>query len=343
MCGISETMFLEVYRRLGIDKRLTVKGESFYNDKLEGVVNILDEQGVLTVDNGAKLMFIEGIDAPLIVRKGDGGFGYDATDLAALRYRVADCKGTWLIYVVDAGQALHFKLLFEGAKKAGWTDNVRIDHTEFGVVTGEDGKKFKTRSGDTVRLVDLLDEARDRAREQLLARKSEGKCLLSDGEIESAAERLGYGGVKYFDLKQHRINNYQFSYDRMLSPDGDTCVYLQYSHARIAQIAKKVGIDDVHALALKGGKITLAHRSEVGLAMHIIKFKEAIHSACVDLLPHVICNYVYGLTIKFSDFYRDCRVAGSPEETSRLLLCEVTALTMRKCFALLGIDPIYKL
>jgi arginyl-tRNA synthetase len=208
------------------------------------------------------LCFVDGYEAPLIVRKGDGGFGYDATDLAAIRHRVFDCKADWVIYVVDNGQELHFKLLFEAAKKAGWTKAVRMDHTGFGVVTGEDGKKFKTRSGDTVRLVDLLDEARDRSKEALKLRQAEGKCVLSDAEIDTTSERLGYGGVKYFDLKNHRINNYQFSYDRMLSPDGDTAVYLQYCHARIAQIAKKCNVDNVHDLVVKGAVISLGHKSK---------------------------------------------------------------------------------
>lgn len=240
----SQRMFNDVYKKLNVHPDLKMVGESFYNPFLPDVVKYLDNKKLLKDSDGAKLFFIDGFETPLIVQKSDGGFGYDTTDLAAIRYRVNERKADWIIYVVDSGQSLHFDLIFNAARKSGLVkEDTRLDHVGFGVVQGEDKKRFKTRSGDTVRLVDLLDEARDRARKILDERVKAGNSpITKEEDIEYAAEQLGYGGVKYFDLRQNRLSDYVFNYDRMLSPDGETAVYMEYTYARIRSIIRKVNI-----------------------------------------------------------------------------------------------------
>jgi arginyl-tRNA synthetase len=193
----------------------------------------VEEQGMLIIK-------LDHFDIPLIVRKSDGGYGYDSTDMAALSYRLRDLQREWLIYVTDAGQASHFHMCFDAVKAAGWVDKQRLDHIGFGVVCGEDNKRFKTRAGVTVKLIDLLNEAKERMLKQLTARAEEGKTPLQGDELAQAAEIIGFGAVKYFDLKQHPSTNYIFSYDRMLDTKGDTAVYLLFAYARVASILRKV-------------------------------------------------------------------------------------------------------
>lgn len=341
---VSEEMFSKVYKKLNVDNRLKMVGESFYNPMLPSVVSDLDNLKMLTESDGAKICFVEGIETPLIVQKSDGGFGYDTTDLAAIRYRVKERKADWLIYVVDSGQSLHFDLLFKAARKSKFVnENTRLDHVGFGVVQGEDKKRFKTRSGDTVRLVDLLDEARDRARKILDKRISEKTSpLTEEKEIEFAAEQLGYGGVKYFDLRQHRLSDYVFNYDRMLNPDGDTAVYMNYTYARILSIIRKSEYSK-NIEELKKKSIRISHISEYELCIQLLCFQEIIEQIEKDLLPHKLCNYLYNLSIKLNNFYRDCRVIGSEEESDRILLCIATSEIMKKCLDLLGLTALERI
>lgn len=341
---VSQQMFTQVYEKLNVHPGLKMVGESFYNPMLPSVVTDLEKQGMLTNSDGAKICFIEGIETPLIVQKSDGGFGYDTTDLAAIRYRINERKADWVIYVVDSGQGLHFDLVFKAARKSHFVkDNTRLDHVGFGVVQGEDKKRFKTRSGDTVRLVDLLDEARDRARNILDKRIADKTSPLTDEkEIQYAAEQLGYGGVKYFDLRQHRLSDYVFNYDRMLNPEGDTAVYMNYTYARIRSIIRKSEFSkDLEELKKK--QIHITHQSEYELCIQLLCFQEIIEQIEKDLLPHKLCNYLYNLSIKLNNFYRDCRVIGSAEEADRILLCSATAEIMKKCLDLLGIIPLERI
>lgn len=295
---------------------------------------------MIIVSDGAKVLFPQGFETPLIIQKKDGGYGYDSTDMTALKYRIEEMKADWIIYVVDSGQALHFQQVFQAAKEAGWvTDKIRLDHVGFGVVQGEDKKKFKTRAGKSVRLVDLLNEARDRATQIMKQRVADGVSSLTDEkEMEYSAAQLGYGGVKYFDLRQNRLSDYVFNFDRMLSPDGDTNVYLQYSHARCMSILKKSPstVDEL----MKTTTISLNHPSEWDLACFILRFNDSLEQVPNDLLPNRICKYVYDLSIKLNAFYRDCRVMGSPEQNSRILLVAAAEKTMRTAFSLLGITPL---
>ncbi|KDP30635.1 hypothetical protein JCGZ_16200 [Jatropha curcas] len=342
ICDISRREFDMVYQRLRV--QLEEKGESFYNPYIPGVLEALTQQRLVEESEGASVIFIEGYDVPLIVVKSDGGYNYASTDLAALWYRLNEEKAEWIIYVTDAGQNQHFEMVFKAAKLAGWlpsADNLypKVTHVGFGVLKGEDGKRFRTRSTEVVRLVDLLDEAKKRSKTALVER-GKGEEWTED-ELEQTAEAIGYGAVKYADLKNNRMTDYIFNFDQMLNDKGNTAVYLLYAHARICSIIRKSG-RDIEELK-NTAKLVLDHPDERFLALHLLRFSETVEEACINLLPSAICEYLYSLSEYFTKFYSNCQVVGSTEETSRLLLCEATALVMRKCFFLLGIVPVYKI
>ncbi|CAI9774187.1 unnamed protein product [Fraxinus pennsylvanica] len=342
ICEISRKGYERVYERLGVE--LEEKGESFYNPYIPGALELLSKQGLIEESEGARVIFIEGKNIPLIVVKRDGGYNYASTDLAALWYRLNEEKVEWIIYVTDVGQREHFEMFFTAAKRAGWLpaeDNKypKASHVGFGLVLGEDGKRFRTRSTETVKLVDLLDEAKNRCKTALIQR---GKGQeWTEEELERTAEAVGYGAVKYADLKNNRTTNYTFNFDQMLNDKGNTAVYLLYAHARICSIIRKSG-KDIEELK-KVGTLELAHPDERVLGLHLLQFAETVEEACTNLLPNVLCEYLYNLSEDFTRFYTNCQVVGSAEETSRLLLCEATAVVMRKCFHLLGITPVYKI
>ncbi|KAL7168016.1 hypothetical protein ACSBR2_038449 [Camellia fascicularis] len=342
ICEISRRGYQRVYQRLGI--KIEEKGESFYNPYIPGVLEELDKKGLIEESEGARVIFIEGKNIPLIVVKKDGGFNYASTDLAALWYRLNEEKAEWIIYVTDVGQREHFEMFFTAAKRAGWLpagENMypKTNHVGFGLVLGEDGKRFRTRSTEVVRLVDLLDEAKSRCKAVLVER---GKAdEWTEEELDQTAEAVGYGAVKYADLKNNRLTNYTFNFDQMLNDKGNTAVYLLYAHARICSIIRKSG-KNIEELK-KTGTIVLAHPDERALGLHLLQFAEIVEEACTNLLPNVLCEYLYNLSEFFTKFYSNCQVVGSAEETSRLLLCEATAVVMRKCFYLLGIVPVYKI
>jgi arginyl-tRNA synthetase len=337
ICNVSRRGFEEVYERLDI--HLEERGESFYNPMLQPLIRDLEERGLITVSNGAKCIFMdefvnrEGDPLPLIVQKADGGFLYATTDLAAVRHRVDEERADWLIYVTDAGQATHFEMVFRAAEKAGYLDRsrVQVDHVPFGLVLGADGKKFRTRSGDVERLVDLLDATVEHAR-SILEERNAG--LTKEG-IGRTAEILGIDAIKYADLSSHRLSDYHFSYERMLSLDGNTAAFLLYSYVRISGIKRKVG-----ASAGRQAKIELVHQSEISLGLHLARFGEAITAVVRDLAPNRMADYLYGLAERFNIFFRDCRVEGSEAQEQRLLLCEAVERTMECGLSLLGLKPV---
>ncbi|OVA08525.1 Arginine-tRNA ligase [Macleaya cordata] len=342
ICEISRREFNQVYQRLGV--HLEEKGESFYNPYIPGVLEALSNQGLIEESEGARVIFIEGKNIPLIVVKSDGGFNYASTDLTALWYRLNEEKAEWIVYVTDVGQSMHFEMVFSAAKRAGWLpadDKLypRTSHVGFGLVLGDDGKRFRTRASDVVRLVDLLDEAKSRCKAALVERGKAAEWTAE--ELEQTAEAIGYGAVKYADLKNNRLTNYTFSFDQMLNDKGNTAVYLLYAHARICSIIRKSG-KEIEELK-KTGTIVLGHADERALGLHLLQFADIVEEACTNLLPNVLCEYLYNLSEYFTRFYSNCQVVGSAEETSRLLLCEATAVVMRKCFYLLGIEPVYKI
>eukprot|EP00922_Rhytidocystis_sp_ex-Travisia-forbesii_P039818 GHVS01059248.1.p1 GENE.GHVS01059248.1~~GHVS01059248.1.p1 ORF type:complete len:636 (+),score=117.61 GHVS01059248.1:47-1954(+) len=361
ICEVSRLEFKKVYDRL--DVRVFEKGESFYNNMLPNVVEELENKGLVSVSDGAKCVFTEGHKVPLMVVKSDGGYGYDSTDLAAIRYRLLDMKSDWLVYVVDAGQEEHFTRLFAAAAKAGWhlPPTTRVDHTGFGVVQGEDGKKFKTRSGDVVKLVDLLDEAATRALAELRKRREQQQIAtatedekddehamlcgsgggdISDEEMKKSAEAIGYSAVKYFDLKQNRTTNYKFSYDKMLDPKGNTAVYMLYAYARICAVFRKCGVEPT---SLTPGDLLIEEEAERSLCVLLLRLPEVIDAILTDLHVHRLAEYMYDLSDCFTTFYQNCRVIGSPQQNSRLLICYVTKRILEVCFFLLGIRPLERI
>ncbi|KAL4651851.1 hypothetical protein ACB092_01G190600 [Castanea dentata] len=342
ICEISRNEFNRVYQRLGV--QLEEKGESFYNPYIPAVLEELTSKNLVEDSQGARVIFLEGFNIPLIVVKSDGGYNYASTDLAAIWYRLNEEKAEWMIYVTDVGQQQHFDMVFKAAKRAGWLstdDNAypKASHVGFGLVLGDDKKRFRTRSSEVVRLADLLDEAKSRCKTTLIERGKGDEW--TEEELEQTAEAIGYGAVKYADLKSNRLTNYTFSFDQMLNDKGNTAVYLQYAHARICSIIRKSGKDIEELKSM--GAIVLDHADERALGLHLLQFSEVVEEACTNLLPNVLCEYLYNLSEFFTTFYSNCQVVGSAEETSRLLLCEATATVMRKCFYLLGIVPVYKI
>ena len=335
----SKRYFLSVYERLGV--RLTsgdFAGESVYNDQLEPVADELHRLGLLRESDGALCVFPTGFvnrdgdPLPLIVKKGDGGYGYDTTDLAAIRHRIRDLKATRLLYVVGLPQRQHFQLVFQAAREAGWAgENVREEHIGFGSVLGSDGKMFRTRAGTTIKLTGLLDEAVTRAAEQV-ALKNPG---LDPGTAEAVAHAVGIGAVKYADLSTDRTKDYTFDYDRMLSFDGNTAPYLQYAHARIQSIFRKAGVKPQDAT----GPIVVEEPAERALAMTLLEFEGLLRELEQSLDFHRLCGYLYGLATAFSSFYEHCPVLRAETDTraGRLALCVLTARVLAQGLELLGI------
>lgn len=342
ICQISRDAFSTIYQLL--DVKIVERGESFYSPFLHWIVSDLEKKGLITVSHGAKCIFLDGMigrdgePLPMIIQKSDGGFNYDTTDMAALWHRVHEEKADRIIILTDAGQALHFQMLFQVAQKAGYYDpsRVRMDHVVFGVVLGSDGTKFKTRSGETEKLIDLLQEAVNKARNIIEERLPDA----SDAEKDHAAHVLGVGAVKYADLSGNRIKDYVFSYDRMLRFDGNTAAFLLYAFVRIQGIKRKKGF--VYSPSAEQ-KVFLEHPSEVSLGLHICRFAEILVAVTHDLLPNRLADYLYTLANKFNAFYRDCRVEGAAEEESRLTLCEATARVLQKGLELLGLQTLNRM
>lgn len=340
ICDISRKAYQEIYDILDI--KLVERGESFYNPMLADAVADLDAKGLIQISDGAKCVFVEGFQnregqpLPLMVQKSDGGYNYATTDIAAVRHRIEVEKAERIICVVDAGQSSHFQMVFKTAEMAGYLDpkKVRVQHVPFGLVLGADGKKFRTRSGETERLADLLQEAVDEAKKILLQRSPD----MDEGEREELAHALGIGAVKYADLSSHRISDYVFSYERMLRFEGNTAAFLMYAYVRVAGIKRKVqaDMDSVR----KAGRIHLEHPSEIALGLQLIQFGEALEQVASELLPNRLTDYLYGLAEKFNAFFRDCRVEGTPQQNSRLLLCEAVAQTLKQGLSILGVKVV---
>jgi len=343
------------------------------------VIEELESCALLEQQDGALMMFCgERHNIPLIVRKSDGGFGYDSTDLAAVRHRICDLACDRVIYITDAGQGDHFQLIFDGARLAKWVNfqptnassieftndleeddkgvialnkdlvarskPVELAHIGFGVVTGEDGKRLKTRSGETVRLVDLLDEAVVRLEKSLRERVEEGKSNIPEEDIHGAAEKLGYGAVKYFDLRQNPSSDYQFSYDRMIDTRGDTAVYLQFAYARLCSILRKAATTKgvIIEELIQQVEMDVQEAPELNLILEILQFPEVIKNVHENLAPNSICGFTYNLASKATDFLEKCYVMDEDKMImqSRLLLVNTTKLVMERCFDSLGLSPV---
>ncbi|MEU5053395.1 arginine--tRNA ligase [Streptomyces sp. NPDC021096] len=335
----SKIYFHSVFDKLDVEIRdEDIVGESGYNDMLAETCRLLEESGVAVRSNGALCVFFDdvkgpdGKPSPLIVQKSDGGFGYAATDLSAIRDRVGNLKADTLLYVVDARQSLHFKMVFETARRAGWlTEGVKAVQLGFGTVLGKDGKPFKTREGETVRLVDLLDEAIDRATAVVREKAQD----LTEEQIAERGAQVGIGAVKYADLSTSVSRDYKFDLDQMVSLNGDTSVYLQYAFARIQSILRKAG----EARPVAHPELALAP-AERALGMHLDQFGENLAEVTASYEPHKLAGYLYQLASLYTSFYAECPVlkAETPQQVeNRLFLCDLTARTLRLGMSLLGI------
>ncbi len=348
----SRKHYQPMYDMLGVHlQQEHERGESFYADMLPGVVHELREKGLARESDGALCVFPpgfktkEGEPLPFIVQKSDGAYLYATTDLAALRYRVNELKADKIIYVTDARQIQHFQMLFKVAEMAKWDrrdgQKVELVHVTFGSVLGENGKPLKTRSGENVKLKDLLDEAVERAR----AVVEEKNPDLPPEQKARIAEAVGTGAVKYADYSNNRTSDYVFSFDRMLALDGNTAPYMQYAYARVRSIERKaetrsVNVED-ELRSIQG--LDLGAPTELDLGKHLVRYAEAIEAADGDYRPNYLTSYLYDLAQKFSAFYAECPVLDAPpaKRPTRLLLCDLTAKTIRHGLSqLLGIQVV---
>uniref|UniRef100_A0A8D3AS10 Arginine--tRNA ligase, cytoplasmic n=1 Tax=Scophthalmus maximus TaxID=52904 RepID=A0A8D3AS10_SCOMX len=350
ICDVSRREFQKVYDCLDI--HIIERGESFYQELMTEVVKEFESRGMMQLDEGRKIVFAPGQSIPLTIVKSDGGFTYDTSDLAALRQRIFHEKADVIIYVTDSGQATHFQVVFAAAQLIGWYDPqvTRVEHAGFGVVLGEDKKKFKTRSGDTVRLMDLLDEGLKRSMDKL--KDKERDKVLTPEELIRAQRSVAFGCIKYADLSHNRINDYVFSFDKMLDDRGNTAAYLLYALTRIRSIARLANIDEATLRkAAETTELVLDHEKEWKLGKCILRFPEILQKILDDLLLHTLCDFLYELATTFTEFYDSCYCVEKDRQTGevvkvnmwRMLLCEATAAIMEKGFEILGINPVHRM
>lgn len=332
----------EVYEKLNVTlKPEDIMAESAYNDALQGVITLLKEKGIAVEDQGAQVVFLnelankDGEPSVFIVQKSGGGFLYATTDLAACDYRSNKLGADRILIFVDARQSLHFNQVELTARKAGLLrDETTYEFCPFGTMMGEDGKPFKTRTGGTVKLAELLEEAISRASDKLAERESD----LSAEERAEIARKVGIGAVKYADLSKNRTSDYIFNWDTMLSFEGATAPYLQYAYTRVSSIFRKAGID----AASFSAPVVIAEAQEKALAIKLVQFEEVLDQMVADATPHVLCSYLYELASLYMSFYEACPVLKEGVETatkeSRLVLCNLVAKTLAKGLDLLGIE-----
>jgi arginyl-tRNA synthetase len=327
-----------VYRRLGVTFDYAL-GESFYQPMLEVVVEDLAKRGLARESQGAMCVFIQGNEAPFIIRKADGAFNYATTDLATIKYRAEKFDADAILYVVDARQSEHFRLLFETARRWGYS-TIDFEHVSFGTVLGEDRRPFKTRSGDTVGLESLLDEAVARAREIVDANDDAKESPeLDEAARADVAEAVGIGGIKYADLRHNRESDYVFSWEKMLAKTGDTATYIQYSYARISGIFRKGNVQPA-VLRERGARVRFTHPAERALGLQLLRFAETLEAAAAECRPNILTQYLFETANSFSTFYENCPVLPERDEetrSSRLLLCLLTARVLAQGLELLGI------
>ncbi len=331
-----------IYDRLGVQLSASdVKGESAYNDALPGIVARLQQQGLLTVSDGAKVVFLDefqGKDGPLpiIVEKTDGGYLYATTDLAAISYRCGALHADRVLYFVDVRQSLHFKQVFALARTAGFVDeSCSLEHHPFGTMLGKDGRPFRTREGGVVKLAALLDEAEQRA----FALVTEKNPSLPEPERREIAKAVGIGAVKFADLSKHRTSDYVFDWDAMLSFDGNTAPYLQYAVTRIVSLFRRGGI----AREAIDAPVVITEEAERALALALARYDETLTDVARDATPHLLCAYLMELAGSYMRFYEQCPVLNAPDKTtrdSRLVLCRRVADTLEHGLSLLGIATV---
>ncbi|WP_122734712.1 arginine--tRNA ligase [Pseudomonas viridiflava] len=343
---ISPSHCQKTYERLNVNLTpADVMGESAYNDDLANVVSDLKAAGLLVESNGALCVFLEEFrtaeDTPLpvIVQKAGGGYLYATTDLAAIRYRSKVLKADRALYFVDQRQALHFQQVFEVARRAGFVhEGMQLEHMGFGTMNGADGRPFKTRDGGTVKLIDLLDEAEERAYTLVKEKNPE----VAEAELRSIAKAVGISAVKYADLSKHRTSDYSFNFDQMLSFEGNTAPYLLYAYTRVSGVFRKLGTP----FDASKGKIVLEAPQEQELAARLAQFTETLNNVAEKGTPHVLCAYLYDLAGLFSSFYENCPILGAEnpdQQQSRLRLAALTGRTLKQGLDLLGLETLERM
>lgn len=348
ICEISRKGYQEIYDILGIHDLLE-RGESYYNPMLPEIIAKFEAKGLITISEGAKCVYLdgftnkEGAPLPLIVQKQDSGYNYATTDLAAIYQRVFEEGAKRIIYVVDSGQSLHFQMVFAAARRAKFYDPdcVEIEHIPFGLVLREDGKKFKTRSGDTEKLIDLIYNAINKSRELLRSREP----AINETELETTCKILGINAIKYSDLATNRTSDYKFSFDKMLQFEGNTAAFLTYAYVRIKSIMRKIdSISNTNLDTLiKTTNFELIEPDEMSLGLHLLRFPDVIHVFAKDLFPNRLAEYLYNLAEKFHSFFHNCRVEGNDKQNNRLLLCAATNRVLEKGCNILGLTLLDKM
>jgi arginyl-tRNA synthetase len=338
MLALSQRQFDEIYSRLDVKFDVSL-GESRYNDRLAPLVDDLLEKKIARESEGAIAIFFDDNPQlkahPALIRKSDGGFNYTTTDLATLAFRLRKWKPDEIIYVTDGRQQLHFQQLFAAFRKWHGESYIKLAHVWFGSILGEDGKPFKTRSGETVKLAGLLDEAEERAFKIV----SEKNPDLPEAQRREIARVVGLGAVKYADLLPNRQSDYIFSWDKMLALNGNTAPYLQYAYARIKSIFRKL---ETSSIEHRTSNIELKAPEEIALARHLLNFGLTLEALAEEYRPNFLCNYLFDLAAKFTSFYENCPVlkADAATRASRLALCDLTARVLKQGLDSLGIETV---
>lgn len=350
VCDASRGSFERIFRRLGVNP--VERGESFYATMLPTVVSELERHNLVRVDDGALVADV--CNAPLIVRKGDGTFLYSTTDLAAVQHRATQLGRQWVIYVVDASQKLHFEQVFELSRAAGFYNPAltRLEHVAFGMMMGDDGRKFSSRRGTGAPLEHLLDQARDSAKAaRVNVRISGASDALQDSHIDDNEidERLGVASVKFFDLLHERTKNYRLDLKRMLDMRASSAVYVMYAYARASAVLRRADMDkDAAFIGATQAYDELRQRKNLTeeervLLVRLVQFDDVVLDVEHTLTPHLLCEYAFALAETFNSFYSACRVMDAAEKRSRLLLCWATARTLRNVLRVIGIEPLERL
>ncbi|QTF49594.1 arginyl-tRNA synthetase [Acanthamoeba polyphaga mimivirus] len=340
---ISMNSFHEIYSLLGINNLIT-KGESFYQDQMTELVNSLTSDNKITVENDMKLMFVEGISKPFILQKSDGGFTYDTSDLTALKYRLFIEKADHIIYVVDSSQQEHFSQMFQIAEKLDWIKNQQLQHIGFGLVLGSDGSKLKTRSGETIKLQDVIDNVVSHASNITRELIKQKNLDWNDDDILTISKKIAINCIKYSDLNNPRLNNYKFDINKMLNSKGNTAVYLMYGLARCKSILRKVPNNTI-----LNGDIIIENENSRNLLLHVLKYVEMIDQTVETMCPHYLCIYLYDLIGSLTKFYTTNRCLEYDNDNligynaNNLRIVNMVKIIISKIFELIGLEEIEQL
>ncbi|KII61094.1 Arginine--tRNA ligase, cytoplasmic [Thelohanellus kitauei] len=345
ICQISRDNFQKLYDRLGV--KVTEKGESFYQTRMSKVIEDLVRRGIVEEEGVCKIIRVAGIKVPLILVKSDGGYTYDTSDIATLKYRISEENADWIIYVVDIGQREHFDILFKLGRMVKWynPEVTRVEHVAFGIVLDENKKRLRTRSGESVKLVDLLDEGVARSKAKLIDRGM--KDQFSEDEFDHIAESLAYSCIKYADLSRNLTTDYEFSFDRMLEDRGNTAIYLLYTYARVRSIIRKTCVTEEDIVEyVKTEGLRVEHDCELKLMRKFVHFPEIVFRIVFETFPNILCDYLYELCCFMTEYYDACVIidpASGKPNMNRLAQIYAASLVLKKGYDLLGLHSLERM